>query len=78
MTIFNLLVKFNPRALEVLQKIFKKFLFDRVPTVERMKTHWGQAEWFNFFIVARRENSIGPMNYWNEQCRKDCMQGLER
>ena len=62
----------------VLQKIFKKFLFDRVQTYQGKVKEWGQAEWYNFFIIARFERSEGPSSYWDDTMREDCKKALRK
>lgn len=39
---------------------------------------WGQAEWYNFFVIARNEESQGPSDYWNDQMRHDCLAALTK
>lgn len=61
-----------------MQKIFKKFLFRQVSTfsTEQMPERWGQVEWYNFFIVARNENSRRAADYWDDQMRLDCLKSI--
>ena len=62
---FTLLVKQNPKAVRVLHKIFSKFLFDKANPTDVGIQNWGQADWYNFFIVVRNEKTEGPKNFWN-------------
>ena len=78
LTTFTLLMKQNHKAVYVLQKIFKKFLFDKVSTYNEQIENWGQVEWHNFFVIVRNENLEGPKDFWNEICRSDCLQGLSK
>ena len=64
---FTLLMKGNLKAVNVVKKLFKDFLFKKVPTNLDQRSSWGECEWYNFFIVVRNERDDGPKNYWSDQ-----------
>ena len=72
----TLLMKENTKAVGVLKKLFKGFLFNQVPTDLASYASWGECEWYNFFIVVRNARNEGPKNYWSNQSQKDCLKGL--